>query len=198
MKQYVQIKNDEKGYPKFFIEGKPFKQLDWELKYIKTEKKEITPKIGKNAGKEITIKNLILWLEDDDWLMEISIDLYSSPARNVINSLAWPDELWKVYLSVYNNKWWYRTISVKKNNLAEWWWYTPYYSYEKEKELIEVRKIQWEEKKDYDWLTDRYIEELLPLIASKIENYVPTFDDVSNDKPYWEEDNTDNEDLPFK
>jgi hypothetical protein len=28
MKQYVQIKNDEKGYPKFFIEGKPFKQLD--------------------------------------------------------------------------------------------------------------------------------------------------------------------------
>lgn len=44
----------------------------------------------------------------------------------------------------------------------------PFYTWEQELEMVEERKIKGEMKKDYDALSDRYVEELLPKIHEKL------------------------------
>lgn len=204
-KTFVNIKDNDKGYPQFVIQWVNYSWLDWILTYIKTEKKEIVPTTGPNAGKTVTLKNLVIGIEEEEGNLELAFPLYWPLARTILNSLAWSDELWKVYLSVYKNKSWFRCISVKKNNQAENARYTPFYTYDEEQAMVWTKSVQWEDKKDYDVITDRYLKELLPIIEDKIKKQVPL--DLWDDELFWKEEtpivdkmreqDDDNEDLPF-
>lgn len=188
-KVYVNVRKDENWFSKFMISGEAYKWINWLPRYIHTEKKEITPKTWKNVGKQITLKNLVLWIEEEDGTMlELQLDLYWQLSRGILNSLWWDDELWEVFLSVYNNKKWYACMSIRKNNSAEEWLYTPKYTFDEEMAMVGTKIVQWEEKKDYDVVTDKYIAELLPIIQEKIEVLKGKWED-SEDSTEW--------DLPF-
>ena len=45
---------------------------------------------------------------------------------------------------------------------------TPFYTREEELGMVEERKIKGKLKKDYDALSDKYVEELLPKIHEKL------------------------------
>lgn len=188
-KTFVNIKSDASGYPKFMIGEQSYGIIGGILRDVAVETKTITPKTGTNAGKEITINNLLLDIVDEEWEMEVQIPLYSSLARTVLNWLAGKDPIDEVYLSVYNNKKWFRSISIKKIYSKEITdSYTPLYNWEEEIAIMNKKpliKVKWEEKKDYDWLSDDYVKEMLPIIKEKIK---------------WkiiEEKNIDNDELPF-
>lgn len=171
-KTFVNIKNVN-DYPKFVIGENQFWTIWGIVKWVSTEKKQITPKTWPNAWKEITVKNLIVEIVDEQGEMELQIPLYSAIARNVINCLAWPDELDEVYFSVYLNKAGFRSIAIKKKDskdIADF--YKPFYTREQERDMVEMRIEQWEEKKDYDKLTSFYVEKLLPKIQEKIDGRV--------------------------
>lgn len=174
--------------------------ISWYLRDIKTEEKQITPTKWANKWKEITIFNLILEMVDDEWSMEVQIPLYSTLSRNIMNSLAWPDALEEIYLSVYNNKQGFRSISIKKEDSREQTaFYVPYYTREQELWMIEMKKEKGQEKKDYDKLTDKYIEELLPIIQKKIENQIIWIGNEEKQEEIKQEEVNpeDEDDLPF-
>lgn len=197
-KNYVFIKNDDKWFPKFVHWDKSYFMISWMLRWISTESKKITPSSWKNAWKEITVNNLILELVDDIWWMDLVIDLYSSPARTIINALAWKDSLDVIYFYVYNNKYWYRTMSVKKAESKEQdAYYTPYYTWDEEMSMLETRFERWQERKDYDKLTDKYINELIPIIEQKILAQITWDDRLVDEKSVKAQNPEDDDDLPF-
>lgn len=187
---YVNIRdNEETGKTKFFIDGAEFSGIDGEIVGIQTQKKDIVPKKGENAGKTITVKNLLVDIVDHDGSMQLQVSLYSSLARNIINSLAGPDPLERVYFSVYKNAKGFRCISIRKSEKKDDY-YTPYYNWEQELAMVETKIVQGDEKKDYDKITDKYVAELIPIIEQKIANNGQQAE--SN-----EDHDDDNDDLPF-
>lgn len=171
-KVYASIKNNKDWRPEWHVNWKTYKRISGLVKAIKIEKKTIVPKDGTNAGKEIPIKNLVLEMTTWELEFDVQVNLYSQQSRSIINALAGRDPIDMVYLSVYNNKNGFRTLTVKKEKTDEprEWFYTPFYNYEEEIGLVETKIVQWEEKKDYDWLTDKYIKELIPIIEEKLKN----------------------------
>lgn len=168
---FVYIKNNEKWQPKFYIGDQVMASVSGKLVSIDTEKRKITPTKWTNAGTEVTIRNLLVWLEDDEGLMEVQISLYSGLARTVLNTLAWPEPLGEIHLSVYKNNKGYKNISIKKSTKDQDW-YKALYDWETEMGMIETKVEKGEEVKDYDKLTDKYIAELIPIINDKIENSI--------------------------
>jgi hypothetical protein len=56
--------------------------------------------------------------------------------------------------------------------------------------MVETKKVKWELKKDYDSLSDRYVEELLPKIIEKLGTCIEI--------EKWENvPQSDDEDIPF-
>lgn len=182
---YVTVKNDESWRPKFYVNWKGYWLVSWLLKNIETEKKQITPNAWPNKWKEITVQNLVLDMVSQEWDFILQIPLYSGIARSILNSLSWSDSLDEIYLSIYNNKAGFRNISIRKSENKEDY-YTPTYNWEQELGMIETKLEKWEEKKDYDKLTDKYITELLPKIKEKLWSKL---------EQNWVEEKY--EDLPF-
>jgi len=184
-KLYVTVKNDESWRPKFYVNGKGYGLVSGFIRWIDTEKKQITPTKWPNLGKEITVQNLILDMISQEWDFILQIPLYTGIARSIMNSLSWPDTLDEVYLSIYNNKAGFRNISIRKSENKDDY-YTPTYNWEQELWMIETKVEKWEKKKDYDKLTDKYITELLPKIKEKLAKQI--------DKPVSK---VKDDDLPF-
>ncbi len=171
-KIYCNIENNEKWRPQFLIMWKAYWTISWYIKDVQKEKKKITPKKWLSAGKEIMIYNLLIDVVDAEWDFQLQMPLYSSITRNVLNSLAWPDPLDEVFFSIYNNKQWFRSISIKKSDSQDREnpdYYPWKYTFDEINAMLEIKKEKWEDKKDYDWLTDKLLEELLPIIHKKLD-----------------------------
>ena len=192
---YVNIRNNEKWKSKFFIWEKEYSVVSWTLAEIKTETKEIEPKKWENMWKKVTVYNLVLKLVDFDWEFMLTIPLYSSPWRTVLNALAWSEELDEIFFQVYDNKYWYRTISVKKWDQKDSPYYQWKYTFDELQKMVEEKKIKWELKKDRDALTDKLVEELLPIIEEKL-NY---WQEAKEEPTASKKTNiaNDDDDLPF-
>lgn len=186
-KMYVIVKNDDKWRPKFYVNGKWYWSVSGIIRSVEKETKKIVPSKWPNAWKEVTIHNLVLDMISTDWEFELQLPFYSSLSRNTMNALAWPDNLDEVHFSIYNNKKWFRSMSIRKSEDKEDY-ITPKYNREQELGMVETVTIKWEDKKDYDWLTDKRYVEMLPEITKKLSNKEIT-------KPVVEDDSSD--DLPF-
>lgn len=181
-KTYVIVKNffkneaDEKekvnGRPKFFVGNQSYGMISGIVSGVSIEIKDIVPTKGDNAGKEITIHNLIVDMVSTDGEFELQLPLYSVLARAVMNMLAGGYKVGdEIFFSVYNNKKGFRTISIRNSEEKEDY-VTPFYNREQELAMVEERKIKWVMKKDYDALSDKYVEELLPLIQKKFDEEI--------------------------
>lgn len=188
-KMYVIVKNDDSWRPKFYVNGKWYWSVSWLIRKVEKETKKITPSRWLNAWKEITIHNLVLDMISTEWEFELQLPFYSSLARNTLNALAWPDKFEDVYFSIYNNKKWFRSISIRKSEDKDDY-ITPKYNREQELGMVDNVMIKWEEKKDYDWLTDKWYQEMLPEIEKKLGNDEAI---VVEKAPVQEDDS----DLPF-
>lgn len=166
-KLFVIVKNDEKWRPKFYANGKGYSLVSGIVKGVKTEVKDIVPTKGDNVGKTITIHNLIIDMVSTDGEYELQLPLYSGLARTALNALAWWYAGDEIFFSVYNNKKGFRAMSVRNSEEREDY-VAPFYSWEQELGMVEEKKVKGVIKKDYDALSDKYIEELLPKIYEKL------------------------------
>jgi len=197
--------------PMFYIGDKKFNMISWNIMDISIEHKEITPSSGKNAGKKIKVHNLIIDMLDDEWEISLQMDLYSQIARNIINVLAgWYSFDKEIFFSVYLNKAGYRTISIKDGWTTDSNYIDGKYSFEEINNMVEMKIDKWEEVKDYDWLMDKLVKELMPIIEKKINDIVPeekteTVEETRAKVEVQEtlqekakaKQNEDNDDLPF-
>ena len=100
--------------PKFVIGTQRFNLISGSIYGVDVEHKKITPKTGLNAGKEITVHNLLIDMIDENGTFCLQLDLYSQIARSMLNVLAGDfDFNQDMYLGVYKNKADYRTLSIK-------------------------------------------------------------------------------------
>jgi hypothetical protein len=166
-KLFVIVKNDEKWRPKFYANGKWYSLVSGIVKWVSTEVKDIVSTKGDNVGKTITIYNLIIDMVSTDGEYELQLPLYSGLARTAMNALAWWYNGDEAFFSVYNNKKGFRGMSIRNSQDKEDY-ITPFYTWEEELGMVETKKVKWELKKDYDALSDRYVEELLPKIIEKL------------------------------
>lgn len=169
--------------PYFFIGSEKFSTIGWLIKDVTIETKKITPATGKNAGKEITLHNLIVHMIDLEWEMSLQLDLYSQLARSVLNALAWPKSFEEDrFFSVYKNKMDYRTIAIKDGDTKESAFIQGKYTFQELLDMVEMKIDKWEEKKNYDWLMDKLITELMPIVKDKIQSVLPKGNVDENDE----------------
>lgn len=187
-KLFVIVKNDEKGRPKFYANGKGYGMVSGIVTWVKTEVKDIVPTKGDNVGKTITVHNLLVNMVSIDWEFELQLPLYSGLARAAMNALAGGYAGEEVFFSVYNNKKGFRAMSVRNSEEKEDY-VTPYYNREQELGMVEEKKVKWVLKKDYDALSDTYVKELLPIIMKKLG----TGEKTTEEQPATEDDDT----IPF-
>jgi hypothetical protein len=84
-----------------------------------------------------------------------------------MNFLAGPDELNEVFFSVYYNKNGFKSISIKNADKKDAF-ITPKYQRQEELALLEDKFDKGETNKDYDKLSLKYVDELIPVILKKI------------------------------
>ena len=160
-------KNQENWRPRFFLNNQNYGRISWLIKSIATEEKDIVPTKWDHTGQTITIQNLLVALVDQEWEVELQVPLYSWIARSIMNALAGPEDLNEVFFSVYNNKNWYRAISLKHSTAKEDF-IVPHYSWDQQEAMIETTKVKGKVVKDYDKLTEDRVKELIPIIKKKI------------------------------
>lgn len=128
----------------------------------------------------------------DDEIWEIVISTaWTSVARNIVNSLAWCNELWMIEMWLYSKQgknWkWYPNIWIK-NNKERPDWFIPL---EKQDEYIIKTEFQWKTLRDYTKLED--------ILKKQYENINKKSKYVSNEEKKEKKENTEDEnsDLPF-
>lgn len=184
---FAVIKNNAKWYPIFSLDGKEYSELSWILTKIKIENKTIVPKEWTNAWIEIDVQNLLLSFDDEEGWFILSVPLYSDIWRTVLNSLAWSDPLWMIYLSVYLNKNQRKKISIKKYKSEDKTdtnqWYAQLYTYEDRRGMLTKTKVKGKDKDDYDKLTDTFVEVMIPIIEKKLSS-VKKWNGAEDDLPF--------------
>ena len=160
--------------PFFFIGDSKYSTIGWLIKDVTIEHKKITPSTGKNAGKEITVHNLIVDMIDVEGEMAFQVDLYSQLARSILNALAGSksfEDDW--FFSVYKNKMDYRTVAIKDGDTKESKFVDGKYAFQEIFDMVEEKTVKWETKKDYDGLMDKLIIELMPIVKDKLHSLEP-------------------------
>ena len=193
-KPFVIVKNDENWRPKFYYNGKGYSLVSGIIRSVRTEEKTIVPTKGDNIGKEITINNLIIDMVSTDGEFDLQLPLYSGLARTALNAIAWGYNGEEAFFSVYNNKKWFRAMSIRHSQEREDY-IAPFYSREEELGMVEERKIKWVMKKDYDALSDKYIEELMPKIHEKLGTGIEI--EKWAKVPLGKQNTTEDDNIPF-
>jgi hypothetical protein len=179
------------------------KQSSWDVSYLKIKglKRDEEKHFFEVNGDEIdenVFEGMLVWIEkwsyeyewvtrntikftfQDDKLYQLDI-AFNSIGRNIINSLAWCTKIWLIELSLYMNKWWYKSIWIKNNGeRAEW-----------KLSVDEQQKLITKTKKK-DWTTEVEYFDLNERLAWEIERI--------NKLVEWnmkEEKEEEDEDLPF-
>jgi hypothetical protein len=170
------------------------------IKWLKKEEKEHYFTVNDEIINENVFEWLLIWAEkssyeyegkkkdtvkllfQDDELYQLDI-AYNSLWRSILNSLAWLETINNIELSLYINKWWYKSIWIKNNWVRTQWKYS----------IEEQQKLVWKlEKKDWSVEYDYYdFNQKLMWEIEWINNK------VKNNKIEPKEDDTVEDDLPF-
>jgi hypothetical protein len=170
------------------------------IKWLKREEKEHYFEVNWDKVDENVFEGMLVWVEkwsyEYEWVTRHTIKFifqdnelyqldiaYNQLGRNLLNSLAWCKKIGKIEMSLYMNKWWFKSMWIKNNwERAEW-----KLSVEEQKKLVtkNTKKDGTVEMEYFD-LNQKLWDEIVKINKLAEKNMVEEVekDDTAEDLPF--------------